>query len=153
MSNHAYVKRKKHFKIAEIEAAVREINARRFNSLFTIKAGPSVEVRYQYSNTNRDEVIQDFYVKKNRIIMPWPDGVWEVYIHIAFKHELGKMFDGWITDETDSEKTKSVPTPEKYYSLMAWLHIRHSNPMRKQAIDFDWIEHDLQYVPSDIKNL
>ena len=57
MSNHAYVKRKKHFKIAEIEAAVREINARRFNSLFTIKAGPSVEVRYQYSNTNRDEVI------------------------------------------------------------------------------------------------
>lgn len=150
MSNHAYIRSRHRLHYVDVICKIIEINNDLFKNKFEIRAQHNIKLCYQ------GEVFQEIFFRRegfarNQIVMPWPDGIWQTYVHVALKHQMASELIGYIADESHNNTLQ--PDPVKYASgIRNWLKMKYNFAGLKSK-RAELIKTDLLYVPKELRDL
>ena len=121
MSNISFITTKKFISSYDISSLLLDIDSKRFGRKLSIACDPNngiYTIDWVSSDLKESDGFTILVHSKRKLSMKWPNHPYTTYMFIVFKHELGKMLDGTLSDESDDEKSK--PNPEKYSSYKEW---------------------------------
>jgi hypothetical protein len=160
MSSTNYITTRKHLKSYDLLTLLRKINDKRFGGMLTVNpAGvlsrnTPIRRKWVFPYGNPRVIYQgkclfpvwddlEFRAKSARkLAVRQPETAWMVYVDIVFRHELGKMTHGILSNEDEGLGTWK-PAPKKYPSFRVWTEqrheiMRHVLPHRfEEAVDRD----------------
>jgi hypothetical protein len=128
MSNLAFITTKKYLSSYDISSFLLDIDNKRFGRKLSIACDPNngiYTVDWFSSDLKQSDGFDIRVVSKRKLSIKWPTHPYTVYMFIVFKHELAKMMDGVLSDESDDERHS--PNPDKYPSYEEWVKLRFAS--------------------------
>lgn len=154
MANHGYITSKKNFKKEQILLDLQEINERRFKGLLKIETLFDGKQWLIYFGEEKDKYINgiDFWLASRRKIEHRHEDFFLYYMEVVFSEELGKKYDGILSDEGIDDKWK--PNPKKYPTYKSWLKLKYSSNywIKNNELAQECMECELAHAPEELRD-
>lgn len=145
MTNHAFASSKRDLSFPVLDAALKEVNVRRFNGVFVIDPGSDTWWDVQHHSfvdgTRTWPIGLSITLRTKRMIQfkksPGDLGNW---VQFVFQNELAAKFRGKCSDEGVCEKWP--PEPNRAHNLKEywdWVHREHTPPEYQPILDRVWV--------------
>lgn len=151
MANHGYVRSKRNFKEEEVFKEIQEINQRRFDGKLNIEDSDYSAKGSWFISHIVNNSVEGFniWIASPKKLEHRHTRCWATYLEIVFSNELGKKYNGIMSDEGHDDKWQ--PNPEKYPSFKVWLDILygHMKDLHPESYK-NMIEFEMMYCPKEL---